>query len=319
MQNVSINIDIYAKKAFVLFSPTDGGLADSTLFPMDIAAPFVANGYVNYVGVFTKVFNEMLLLNDITEANIRLSAPTECIALDYISVPNLGGKKNDDNLMVEAKKLFPSVTKPSQINMNIVKTTKTQVTASYSICNTEDIKSINKHLVNTNHNLSFYTNNAMATACIFSSIIGGNFFMRDNVMFCIDIGSHKTECVLINGNTLLAQYCIPYGTELFSAFTHKDFSNYRMFNDIEKHIFKWQFQLLSFINHCKDLGLPDPKKGYVRVNKEHEGIVALLNRDSSLTFEALNIPEEYKIYENNLALLSLFLDKTDKQYNFLKI
>lgn len=93
MNNVSISIDIYAKKAFAMFSPSDGDLASATVFPMDIPAPFTAPGYINYTGVFTKVFNEMLLVNDISEANIRLAAPTEAIAIDYISVPNIGGKK----------------------------------------------------------------------------------------------------------------------------------------------------------------------------------------------------------------------------------
>lgn len=324
MNNVSISIDIYAKKAFAMFSPSDGDLASATVFPMDIPAPFTAPGYINYTGVFTKVFNEMLLVNDISEANIRLAAPTEAIAIDYISVPNIGGRKNDENLFTEAKKLFPSITKPAQINLNVIKTTKNQVISVYSLCNPDDLKSINRHLINTNHNLSFYTDNAIATASLFAQFTGNGGFQissgvlgKDNAFMGIDISNHKTECFIYSGSSVLAQYCIPFGTELFSAFSPRDFLNPRMHAELESHIFKWQFPLFSFISRCKELNLPTPKKAYVRV-KDYDGIVNLLSRDSDMDFVILQLPKEYELYENNLALLALFLNKVDKQYNYIR-
>ena len=37
-----------------------------------------------------------------------------------------------------------------------------------------------------------------------------------------------------------------------------------------------------------------------------------------MDFVILQLPKEYELYENNLALLALFLNKVDKQYNYIR-
>lgn len=75
----------------------------------------------------------------------------------------------------------------------------------------------------------------------------------------IDISNHKTECFICSGSSVLAQYCIPFGTELFSAFSPRDFLNPRMHAEIESHIFNGS-SLSSLLSQDAKISIFPPLK-----------------------------------------------------------
>jgi len=317
MKKVYISIDSFTKKMNVLFAQADGDVNSASVFPLPIRKGCVENGYCHYSEIFDESLIELLRLNGINEADISIAVPSMDVCMDYITVPNLGSnKKNDDNFFQELKKMFPFLRDFSDISTGVVRQTKSSTTYRYSMFGAENFHKISEYLFNTNHELSFITSNVIASASMAMTLAGGKSFFSKDIYHFVNMKKSHTECALVSGNEILATHCIPFGLDLLKGYTAKDFINYKLFNEIEERFAPLKNFLDLYMAHCGELSLPDPKRIVYLVPREYENLSEFLNHDTDYPWVALEIPEQYKAFANNLELLGMFMSKVDKSFNF---
>ncbi|MEG1710753.1 MAG: hypothetical protein RR316_03010, partial [Clostridia bacterium] len=247
---------------------------------------------------------------------LSIAVPSADVTFDYLTLPNLNNqRKNEDILITEFKKMYPFIKKISDIKYYTIKTTKTNIIYMYPLFNSENLSLFNSFLVNTNHNLSFLTSNAIASASFAISVIGSSILRKDVYQF-INMRKNYTDCALIVGDNIYSTFTVPYGTKLLENYNEKDLVNYKLFAEIEKTVSPLMQPIMAYINRCNSLGVAESKKAVVHIADGYNSFLDILNRDSDITYEKFIVPSQYSMLDNNLELLGMFLSKVNKDLEF---
>ncbi len=319
MQNVYISVNPFEKKMNVLFSQAEGDLSSVSIFPLPLNKGCYG-GYCKYEEVFTSALTELLRINDIPEANISIAVPSGDVCFDFITIPNVGSaRKNDDHYFAEISAMYPEIKKPEDISTSLVRNDKSFCVYRYSLFGAENYEIMNDFFMDTNHSMEFVTSCVIASGSLVSTFAGGGkgLFNRDNTYEFVNIRRKHTEIVLISENRIFAVNTVPFGTDALRDFSQSDFVDYRSFSRIDEAFSDFWHYYNAYRLHISELGLPAAKRSLFLAPKNYLQIGEYLTASSDLNWSLLELPAQYKPFADNLELIGLYLGKVPADFNFV--
>ncbi len=318
MQNVYISINPFEKKMNVLFSSNEADLSSVSIYPLSLPRG-CHFGACDYEQVFSESFTDLLRINNIPEANITVALPSGDVCFDFVTIPNVGSsRRNDENFFTEIKTMYPDVKKPEELNATLIKSDKSQCVYRYSMLGRKNYDKIKDFFVNTNHSLDFITSNIVASAYLVMTFANTSkgLFSKDNAYEFAYIKKKHTEIALISDGQICAVNVIPVGTDALRKFGAKDITDYRSFADMDSAFSSFWHNYNLYRLHVMELGLPVAKKCQFLAPRNYSALGEYLSAGSDLNWTPLDLPEQYKNFADNLELVGLYLGKVPPEFNF---